>query len=260
VTVDCGALSPHLVSSELFGHERGAFTGADRQHIGAFERARGGTIFLDEIGEIPLELQPTLLGVLERKSFRRIGGKTDIPMDARIVSATNRDLRDEVNAGRFRLDLYYRVAVVTLHIPPLRERPEDIPVLVEHFMRQCGHAGALGEVFDDEALRALVSHRWPGNARELRNLVEATLAMGVLPPLESGASAPGAAGQDLIASLLGLSYKEARARLLNEFEARYLKERLEQADGNVSQAARQTGLDRTHLITLLQRHQLRRGR
>jgi DNA-binding NtrC family response regulator len=266
VTVDCGALSPNLVSSELFGHERGAFTGADRQHVGAFERARGGTLFLDEIGEIPLEMQPTLLGVLERKTFRRIGGKTDLPMDARIVSATNRDLRDEVNAGRFRLDLYYRVAVVTLHIAPLRERPEDVPVLVEHFLRQCGHAGPVSEIFDAEALASLTRHPWPGNARELRNFVEATLAMGELPPFDGGSGRGNAAsggtggGGDLIAGLLGLSYKEARTRLLWEFEERYLKERLEQAGGNVSQAARQTGLDRTHLITLLQRHELRRGR
>ncbi|HHH30908.1 MAG TPA: sigma 54-dependent Fis family transcriptional regulator, partial [Polyangiaceae bacterium] len=133
VTVDCGAFAPNLVASELFGHEKGAFTGADRQHIGAFERAHGGVLFLDEIGELPLDLQPQLLGALERRQFRRLGGQKEINVDVQLVSATNRDLRVEVNEGTFRLDLYYRLAVVVLRLPPLRERRDDIPLLVEHF-------------------------------------------------------------------------------------------------------------------------------
>src|SRR5215470_14554505 len=184
VTVDCGALSPTLVASELFGHERGAFTGADRQHLGAFERAGGGTIFLDEIGELPAALQSNLLGVLERRRFRRLGGKQEISTDVRVVSATHRDLRAEVNSGTFRLDLYYRLAVVVMKVPPLRERADDVPLLVEHFLRECGHAGPVGELISPAAMHALMHHHWPGNVRELRNLIEATVAMGEAPPLD----------------------------------------------------------------------------
>ncbi|HYQ18263.1 MAG TPA: sigma 54-interacting transcriptional regulator, partial [Polyangiaceae bacterium] len=181
VTVDCGALAPSLIASELFGHEKGAFTGAERQHLGAFERANGGTLFLDELGELPSELQPQLLGALERQRFLRVGGKTEIAVDVRVVSATNRDLRAEVNAGRFRLDLYYRVAIVELRLPPLRERADDIPLLVAHFLREAGHAGRIEEVVPVEIMDALKFYRWPGNVRELRNWVEATLAMGESP-------------------------------------------------------------------------------
>ena len=149
VAVDCGALAPTLVASELFGHERGAFTGADQQHAGAFERAHGGTLFLDEIGELPLALQATLLGALERRRFRRLGGRAEIAIDVRVVGATNRDVRGDVNSGAFRLDLYYRLAVVTLRVPPLRERAEDIDLLVAHFLargraRRSGRRADLG--------------------------------------------------------------------------------------------------------------------
>src|SRR5262245_19734728 len=140
-TVDCGSLLPTLIASELFGHEKGSFTGADRTHIGAFERANGGTLFLDEIGELPNALQPALLGALERRSFRRVGGQKPIAVDVRVVCATNRDLRAEVNAGRFRQDLFFRIAVVSLRIPPLRERAEDIEWLIEHFLRESGYEG-----------------------------------------------------------------------------------------------------------------------
>ena len=178
VTVDCGALSPALVASELFGHEKGAFTGADAQHLGAFERADGGTLFLDEVGELGADLQPALLGVLERGRFRRVGGRKEVSVDVRVVAATHRDLRAEVNEGSFRLDLYYRLAVVVLSVPPLRERIEDVPVLVEHFLRESGHDGPTEAVFSPDATAALCRHRWPGNVRELRNVVEATVAMG----------------------------------------------------------------------------------
>jgi DNA-binding NtrC family response regulator len=256
VAVDCAALSPNLVASELFGHERGAFTGADRPHAGAFERARGGTLFLDEIGEVPLGLQSCLLGVLERRSFRRVGGKADLPLDARIIAATNRDLREGAHSGRFRLDLYHRLAVVVLFAPPLRERLDDIPILVEHFLRKSGHAGP-SALFDEKTLRSLSERRWPGNVRELRNWVEATLALGEPPPLEEDAPPPKPSA-DAISAVLHLPYKQARARLLWEFEERYLQEQLERSSGNVSRAARQSGMDRTYLISLLQRHQLDR--
>jgi DNA-binding NtrC family response regulator len=243
VTVDCGALSPSLVASELFGHEKGAFTGADQRHQGAFERAHGGTLFLDEIGELPSSLQPALLGALERGRFRRVGGRTEVEVDVRVISATHRDLRSEVNAGRFRLDLYYRIAVVVLRIPPLRERPEDIPLLVEHFLQEAGGEASL---VGDDLLRTLCEHSWPGNVRELRNVVEALVVMGEVPALDAAMAAT--SGDD---DVLHLSYKEARARVLSRFEDRYLPKLLERAGGNVSEAARLAQMDRTYLIKLL---------
>ncbi len=259
ITVDCGSLSPGLVASELFGHERGAFTGADKRHLGAFERASGGTVFLDEIGELPPSLQPALLGVLERRRFRRVGGTEELEADVRVVSATHRDLRKEVNAGTFRLDLYYRLAVVRLQIPALRERPDDLPLLVEHFLREAGHEGPLSELFSDRVLDSLRAHHWPGNVRELRNLVESVLAMGEPPRLETSVEAPAAPSATPAPRLPGpeLSYKDARASVLKDFEAGYLKALLEKAGGNVSAAARTAKMDRSHLIELLQRHGLK---
>jgi DNA-binding NtrC family response regulator len=256
VTLDCGALAPNLVASELFGHERGAFTGAERTHVGAFERADKGTLFLDEIGELPAELQPQLLGALERRRFRRVGGRNEIGVDVRVVGATNRDLRAEVNSGVFRLDLYYRLAVVVLRIPPLRERSADIPLLVEHFLQECGHVGGAASVLSEQTLRSLLTYRWPGNVRELRNWVEATLAMGESPELSPHSQAGGAAPR-ADDDLLNLAYKDARRTLLENFEHRYLKHLLEATQGNVAQAARKAQMDRTYLIKLIQRHALR---
>ena len=250
VTVDCAALAPSLVASELFGHEKGAFTGADRQHVGAFERAHGGTLFLDEIGELPSTLQATLLGALERRSFRRVGGRREVEVDVRVVCATHRDLRREVNAGRFRLDLYYRIAVVVLQVPPLRDRMEDLPVLVERFLREAGHDGSVEEVIPPDVMAAFAAHRWPGNVRELRNVVEATLAMGETPELD-----PDLATED--AGWMEQGYKEARAAVLHDFEARYLRKLVERSEGNVSRAARDARMDRTYLIKLLQKHGLK---
>jgi len=261
VTVDCASLSPTLIASELFGHEKGAFTGAERRHEGAFERADGGTLFLDEIGELPEQLQPNLLGVLERRRFRRLGGREEIATDVRVVSATNRDLRKEVNDGAFRLDLYYRIAVVRFAVPALRERPEDLPILIEHFLREAGETADVGEVVPPATMASLTRHHWPGNVRELRNWVEATVAMGESQPLDDavGAAAPGAgAGPSIaLAGLLGLPYKEARGAVLEQFESAYLPHALERAEGNVSQAARDCAMDRSHLWDLLRRHGLR---
>ena len=256
--VDCASISPNLVASELFGHERGAFTGADRQHRGAFERANGGTIFLDEIGELPIELQPNLLGALERKRFRRVGGATDIDVDVRVVAATNRDLREEVNQGRFRLDLYYRLAVVRLDVPPLRERPDDIELLVEHFVRELGHEEPLSELLPQGFMERMQMHRWPGNVRELRNVVEATLAMGELPPLDQFGTPPEGIGRAVIslARVLQLPYKAARTAVVREFEKHFIEHWISEADGNVSLAARKARMDRSHLFSLLKRHEL----
>jgi len=254
VTVDCGALAPTLVASELFGHERGAFTGADAQRAGAFEQADGGTLFLDEVGELPSNLQSALLGVLERRRFKRLGSSQEITVDVRVVSATHRDLREDVNADRFRLDLFYRLAVVTLRMPPLRERVDDIPLLVEHFLRDLGEDAPLDAFLSEPALQMLRAHRWPGNVRELRNWVEAALAMGEAPELGPAGVTGGA---DPIGAGLELPYKQARGALIDQFERRYLTRLMERADGNVSKAARIAKMNRSHLNDLLRRHDLR---
>jgi len=253
VTVDCGALPPALLASELFGHERGAFTGADRAHVGAFEAAAGGTVFLDEIGELQPAVQATLLGALERRRVRRLGSRSELPIDVRVVAATHRDLRAEVNRGGFRLDLFYRLAVITLAIPPLRERTDDIPVLVEHFLRDAGWDAPVEQLVSPAAMEALTRLHFAGNVRELRNLVEAAVAMGEPPDV---AGAPVASGAEAFATDLALPYKEARARLLDDFEARYVDALLARTGGNVSAAARTARMTRSHLSELLAR---RRG-
>ncbi len=251
VTIDCGALSSALLASELFGHERGAFTGADRTHAGAFERAGAGTVFLDEIGELPSPDQVSLLGVLERRRFRRVGGSGDLDVNARVIAATNRDLRAEVNNNRFRHDLYHRLAVVVLRLPPLRERREDILPLIEHFANDLGAGGPLEQTFGAETLARWQRHPWPGNVRELRNAVEAAIVVG--PGAYSDAPLAGTPSQQ--AGLL--PYKDARNAVVRDFEHDYLERLLADAKGNVSQAARTAKMDRSHLIDLLHRHGLK---
>jgi len=254
VVVDCGSVPLQLVGSELFGHERGAFTGADRKHVGAFERADGGTVFLDEVGELPFEVQPALLGVLERHCFRRVGGDREIKVDVRAVSATNRDLRAEVNKNAFRADLYYRLAGARISIPPLRERPEDIEPLVRHFAGEIGNSEQLP--FDEKTMESLRAHRFRGNVRELRNLVESALATGglsfdgassidfaPLPPREDGKQLR--------------EYKEEKGEVLERFERDYLTRLLAVFPANASEAARFAGIDRGYLLSLLKRYGLR---
>ncbi len=258
--VDCGALAPALIASELFGHEQGAFTGAYRRHIGAFERAMGGTLFLDEIGELPNSLQTTLLGVLERRSFRRLGGDTPISVDTRLICATHRDLRAEVNAGTFREDLYYRIAVIRLPIPSLRNRQEDIPTLVEHFLREAGFEGRVEEVIPPEVMDHMMEYRWPGNVRELRNFVDSALAMGETPRLEEHANTdldPTSFPSVPFDQLMLLEYKDARNLVLSEFELGYLSALIKRANNNVSEASRLAKINRTYLIEMLKRHSLR---
>jgi DNA-binding NtrC family response regulator len=251
IVVDAGALAPTLIASHLFGHERGAFTGAERRQEGAFELAHGGSIFLDEIGELPLAVQPALLGVLERRSFRRVGGKEDVQVDVRVISATHRDLRAEANQGTFRADLYFRLAVARIQIPPLRERQEDIEALVEHFAREI--TGAPGSPFSDATMEALHSHRWSGNVRELRNVVESALAMGNL-ALEGISPAQ---LQDALRSDEIVPYRRARGEAIAAFERRYLSHLIEVSGGNASGAARAAGMDRPYLLSLLRKHGLR---
>jgi DNA-binding NtrC family response regulator len=266
VTIDCGALSSSLLASELFGHERGAFTGADRTHAGAFERARGGTVFLDEIGELPAADQVALLGVLERRRFRRVGGSAELELGARVIAATNRDLRAEVNTNRFRHDLYHRLAVVVLRIPALRERPEDVVPLVEHFAREHGAQGTAIELFGEAAVTRWQRHPWPGNVRELRNAVEAALVVGPGAHVDAGVDGGAPWGDAPIASWASgggsadaprVPYKDARATVLRDFERGYLTQLMAAAGGNVSQAARVAKMDRSHLIDLLHRHGLK---
>ncbi|MFO0724072.1 MAG: sigma 54-dependent Fis family transcriptional regulator [Myxococcota bacterium] len=265
VVVDCASISPTLVGSELFGHERGAFTGADRRHIGAFERAHKGTLLLDEIGELPPAMQQSLLGVLERRRFRRVGGSEEVEVDVRVVAATNRDLRGEVNRGSFRLDLYYRLAVVQLVVPPLRDRLEDLPVLIGHFLREAGYEGPIEDVTPPDVLEALSRHAWPGNVRELKNVIGATLAMGAPPELgeldQPGlGSAPRAPGEDPVPASFSLPYRQARTKVLDDFEARYVRHLLDKSAGNVTRASREGQIDRSYLTELIRKHGVKKDR
>lgn len=261
--VDCGSMAPALIASELFGHERGAFTSAHAERAGAFERAHGGTIFLDEIGELPLDLQPVLLGVLERRRFKRVGGSREREVDVRVVAATHRDLRHATNLGTFRADLYFRLAVARVVVPPLRERPEDIAALVQRFADQLTGDGA-AQPFDAATLSALEAHPWSGNVRELRNVVESALALGslVLESENDGESVPAAksgvyAPIPATPAMLGIPYREARARAIADFERAYLRELSDACGGNASEAARRASMDRPYLLSLLRKHGMR---
>jgi len=255
VIVDGGAIAPSLVESELFGHARGAFTGADTDRIGAFEAANGGTLFLDEIGELPLEVQPKLLRALESREIRRVGETHTRKIDVRVIAATNRSLEVEVNQRRFREDLYYRLSVVSVQVPPLRERLEDIPELVAMFARATGVPDAQA-LFTPEVLADLASHQWPGNVRELRNYVERATVLKNAPPTKSGTYrvvAPTSAP----AINLDVSFRESKEAVVEAFDRAYLTALLTWSNGNVSQAARRAGMDRIHLHRLLQRYGLR---
>jgi transcriptional regulator with GAF, ATPase, and Fis domain len=257
LVVDCGALSYALLESELFGHERGSFTGAIAARQGAFELADGGTVFLDEIGELPLDVQPKLLRVLETKEFRRVGGNKTLKTNVRLIAATKRNLQREVQAGKFREDLYFRLAVVPITVPPLRARREDIPPLVHHILKACG--GAL--TVADDTMQVLMAHDWPGNVRELRNVLERTVYLArasgqtelnlvTLPTVGGG-------GSEVFQFEPAKSYRETRARFDSEFERRYVKWLLGRHSGNVSAAAREAKMDRKHLHDMAKKHGLR---
>jgi DNA-binding NtrC family response regulator len=255
--VDCGGMPATLVESELFGHVRGAFTGAERDHDGAFARAHGGTLFLDELGELPLGLQPTLLRALAEGQVRRIGGSSLEHVDVRVVAATNRDLRREVNAGHFRADLYYRLAVIEVKMPPLRERLEDLPILVPALLEAIARRRGLDAAFEPEAalLQALASHHWPGNVRELANHLEQMLILHVpFAPAQPAEGPPGLVG------LEALPWSEAKQRMMDRFERHYLERLFEVTDGNVAEAARRAGVDRTTLFRSMRRLGIRRDR
>ena len=259
IVVDCGAVPPNLFESELFGHERGAFTGADRARAGVFEEADGGTLFLDEIGELPLPLQPKLLRVLEAREVRRIGSAQARKVNVRVVAATNRDLREEVNRGTFRQDLYFRLEVMRLRVPPLRERPDDIPVLVEHF-RSLAKPSDAAAPFSDETMRNFVAHPWPGNVRELRNAVERLTVLDDVPFVSSAAPDGGDGAGEGEPVDIKVPFKDAKNALTDRFERRYLTAMLEATGGNISEAARRAGIDRVYLLRLMGRYGLRKPR
>jgi transcriptional regulator with GAF, ATPase, and Fis domain len=252
VTVDCGALPAGMIESELFGHERGAYTGAVSQLAGAFERAQGGTLFLDEIGELPLDLQPKLLRALESRVVKRLGGAKSIPVDVRVVAATNRDLALEAAAGRFREDLYYRIAVVTLLVPPLRDRLEDIPLLAVHLLGELGVDPA--SFLTADALDGLARHAWPGNVRELKNTLERAAALAE--PLAPQARRQPAASAPLEVDL-SVPLRVGRRRVAEAFEREYVTRLLAECKHNLSEAARRAGVERISLYRILERLGLR---
>ncbi|HTJ45843.1 MAG TPA: sigma 54-interacting transcriptional regulator [Kofleriaceae bacterium] len=294
VVFDCGAVPPNLIESELFGHEKGSFTGAVMTRQGLFELADGGTLFLDELGELPLDLQPKLLRALEQREVRRVGSSKPVKVDVRIIAATNRHLEDEVRAGRFRQDLFYRLSVVRIHLPALRERADDIPMLVNHFLKTLsGNRGADGTQrvmrVARDAMSALAAYPWPGNVRELVNVVERavsfcdgeTISLGDLPeairdakqatPMPTRTTQPppvpsraptsgGRAAIDQTAPrppedlLDGATFKDAKEKWVSSFERDYILSLLKRHEGNISHAARDADIDRKYFRKLMKKY------
>jgi len=253
IAVNCAAIPRELVTSELFGHRRGAFTGAVESRRGAFELADGGTLFLDEVGELPLEIQPVLLRALETGEIRPVGEEKTRHVNVRLVCATNRDLQAEVSAGRFREDLFFRIAVVTIEVPPLRERPEDVEVLARLFARAHGAVE-----LPDDLIAQLRTHDWPGNARELRNAIAAYQALGEVPAkISQNRSLLDNALADLVD--LGRPYADQKEELADRFTRIYLQALLARTQFNQTTAAKVAGLDRTHLGRMLARYGLSKG-
>ncbi len=290
VVFDCGAVPPNLIESELFGHEKGSFTGAVMSREGLFEMADGGTLFLDELGELPIDLQPKLLRALEQREVRRVGGAKWEKGDVRIIAATNRNLEDEVKAGRFRQDLFYRLSVVRLHLPSLHDRADDIPLLVQHFLDTGFYnKGPNGQPrvrsVSREALVALQNYPWPGNVRELVNVIERAVSFcdrGTIeleslpdyirsakaqpvpanvirraqsvPPAASLAAQPPPTPEELLA--VGITFKDAKERWVTTFERDYILQMLRRNNGNISHAARHADIDRKYFRKLMKKYDI----
>jgi two-component system response regulator HydG len=266
VALNCGALTETLLESELFGHVKGAFTGAQRDQKGLFDAADGGTIFLDEIGDIPMATQVRLLRVLQEGEIKRVGSADSIKVDVRVIAATHRDLPKLVKAGKFREDLFYRLNVINIPLPSLRERVEDIPLLAHHFLRR--YADRLAKkvrTLSPESVELLCGYRWPGNVRELENAVERAVVLcrsdaitpADLPPAVSGRTAPlvreaPAGGDD--AAWLSLSYAAAKEQALRRFEKSYVDALMRACDNNISAAARKAGMDRSNFKRVLRKY------
>ncbi len=260
VPVDCVALPGPLLESELFGYEKGAFTGATHEKKGLFELAHRGTFFLDEIAELPIELQAKLLRVLQERQFRHLGGKELINVDIRVIAATNRDPLEAVKQGQLREDLYYRLNVVPIHLPPLRERREDIPLLVYHFLEKFSLRNGSGPMkISDDAMTLLLQYNWPGNVRELQNIVErmVSLASGDSITVDDLPEHIREHQQsDTMQNLTSLPLREARERWLEKFEKNYLIELLQECRGNISQVARRAGVNRMTIYRMLKKYNI----
>ena len=258
VEVNCAAIPENLLESELFGHERGSFTGATERRMGRFEEAADGTLFLDEIGEMSFNVQSKLLRVLQGGRFNRVGGSATLQSGARVIAATNRDLQKEVDAGKFRADLFYRLHVITLTLPPLRRRAADVPLLADYFLRRFRGARPMPRGFSPDALLHLQRYAWPGNVRELEHLVERFAVLHDRPTIEARdlpekfIQAPGVSSSGSTDSLLQGDYVTAR----DAFERAYLRQTLKQARGNMAEGARRAGLDRSHYFRLVRRQAL----
>jgi len=253
VPVECSAMPGSLIESELFGYERGAFTGADRTKKGLIESADGGTLFLDEIGDLGVELQTRLFRFVEERVLRRLGGLTPVRVECRILCATNQDLLAKIKAGTFREELYYRLSVVTVKIPPLRERPEDIQHLARFFLERFSRRYGKSLSASPRFYEALLRERWPGNVRQLKNVMERLTALhpgGVLGPEDLEEDTP---KSEAVSSLSALPWKDAREQYLSSFETSYAHAVLTRCGGNVSAAAREAGVDRKTFYALLKR-------
>ncbi len=249
--VDCGAIPANLLESELFGHEKGAFTGASERRIGAFEEAAEGTLFLDEIGDLPVDLQVKLLRALETHEVRRVGSNGYRKVNVRVIAATNRDLRAEVNAGRFRADLYFRLAVLTMELPPLRRRPEDIPVLLDEILASLRIPEEMtGQLRSAEFVMQLQRGAWPGNVRELRNHLARCAVFSTTAPTSLAESRT----DGILRVDSAVPYADERERILVAFERAYIEELMRTHAGKVTRAAEAAGLDRTYLYRLMRRH------
>ncbi|MBI1390411.1 MAG: response regulator [bacterium] len=260
VAVNCGALPRELIESELFGHEKGSFSGAHQSKIGLIESADGGTLFLDEIGDLPMDLQVKILRVLEQKEVRRIGSVSPKSVDVRVVAATNRDLKKEAEKKTFREDLYFRLSIVEMRLPPLREREGDAPLLVEHFIRRFNQKmNRSVEGVSPEAMRALLQYRWPGNVRELENLIQRCMILRETGLIELSDLPDYLSANEISAPMAALfdpnqlSFQKAR----EAFERRYLEELLKINDDNVTKSALQAGISRRHLQDLIKKHGLK---
>jgi len=260
VVLDCGAIPPNLIESELFGHEKGAFTGAVSSRPGAFERANGGTIFLDELGELRVDLQPKLLRVLENREVRRVGGNEVSQVDVRVVAATNRDLQKEIQAGNFREDLFFRLSVIQIPLPPLRQRKEDIPYILKAGLADPEVVAKHGKKrFTAEALSVLSNYAWPGNVRELMNVLSHVLTFSEGEEIDTTSLPPRLQGQQKEAPLSFneyRSFKDAKEEMLENFEREYIGKVLRRCEGNISRAARESGLHRKSIERLVKKYQL----
>jgi DNA-binding NtrC family response regulator len=265
IVVDCSAIAPGLAESALFGHERGAYTSAEGRRISPFVEADGGTIFLDELGELPLDIQPKLLRALAEKRVKALGSNTWRPVDVRVIAATRRDIAREVNANTFRSDLYFRVAQLTMELPSLRERLEDIPALVQKMSRELGDPHVFERITND-SLQRLMRHDWPGNVRELRNVLAVALAFAKEGPIDLATYlAPLARAGEPVTSTGptgGRMYQDAKREVLARFEREYFTALSAECGGNVSEIGRRAAMERAHVRTYLRRHGIdqKRGR